>query len=89
MNNGWRSALLAIWVILIVSAGLLVGGGFLLQGHAIADQDAVRLARSGVLLYAGFTAAGSAVVFLTLWITVSAIVLEHEKDRRQRREMLG
>jgi len=89
MDNGWRTALLSIWVIATVSAGLLVGGGFLLQGHAVADQDLVRLARSAVLLWSGFTCAGLAVVFLTLWIVVSAVVLEHEKDRRQRREMLG
>lgn len=89
MDNGWRTALLAIWVIAVVSAGLLIGVGFYLQGIATAADDIVRLARASVLINLGWGCVGVAGTFVTLWIVVSAIVLEHEKDRQERREQLG
>lgn len=82
MHNSWRTALLAIWVILVVSAGALAGGGFWIQGRAIVDTDPVLAVRAAILLSAAGACLFGAVVFLALWIGISAVVLEHEKDRR-------
>jgi hypothetical protein len=82
MNNGWRSALLGIWVSLLVVGCALAIVGFTLQGKAQVDGDLEALGRAGVLLGGAGACASGVGLFLVLWIVVSAIVLEHEKDRR-------
>jgi hypothetical protein len=82
MENGWRNALLGIWVFLLIAAAGTATIGFWTQGQGQANDDADALGRAAVLLGAAGACASSMLLFLVLWIVVSAIVLEHEKDRR-------
>jgi hypothetical protein len=82
MENGWRNALLGIWVFLLLAAAGMATVGFWTQGRAQVDEDVTALGRAAVLLSGAGACASGTVVFLALWIVVSAIVLEHEKDRR-------
>lgn len=89
VDNRWRTALFGIWIILLLAAGLLAGGGFWLQARASLNDDALMGARAAMLLGIATACAYGFAVFITLWIVVSAVVLEHEKDRQERRRQLG
>jgi hypothetical protein len=85
MNNGWRDALMTIWILLLVGAVGLVVAAVIIGGRA-AQSDSVLGTTSSFteagLFFSGATLCGSiGVTVLVLWITVSAVVREHQKDR--------
>ncbi|MBT2501411.1 hypothetical protein [Curtobacterium sp. ISL-83] len=80
MYNGWRNALLAIWICLAVAAAALAAIGIIIASRA--HGDVAMLTGSSALLAGAGICASRVFFFLLLWIVISAIVLEHEKTRR-------
>lgn len=89
MNNGWRTALLGIWIILLVSAAALFGGGLWLQSQGADAGDFVLMGRAAILFGVAASCVSGAVLFLLMWVVVSANVREHEKDRELLRKLLA
>uniref|UniRef100_A0A942T0K5 Uncharacterized protein n=1 Tax=Neobacillus citreus TaxID=2833578 RepID=A0A942T0K5_9BACI len=89
MNNGWRTALLGIWIILLVSAVVLFGGGLYLQGQAVEASDVAMAGRGALLFAIAWACLSGTVLFLLTWIVVSANVREHDKDRELLRKLLA
>ncbi|WP_420368531.1 hypothetical protein [Curtobacterium sp. L1-20] len=80
MNNGWRDGLMAVWIISFLAAAGLWISAFVILGKG---PDALDLVPLGTIL---LIAAGVVTfwwfVSLLLWLAVSAVVREHDKDRR-------
>ncbi|MBF4607496.1 hypothetical protein ITJ59_08065 [Curtobacterium sp. VKM Ac-1393] len=81
MNNGWRDGILVVWLVsLLVSIALWVSTAVILSKGA----DGVDLLPLVPILEQ--TAEAVTIgwfVSLLLWLTVSAVVKEHHKDRQQ------
>ncbi|OII23123.1 hypothetical protein [Curtobacterium sp. MCBA15_013] len=81
MDNGWRDGLLVVWIISLLAAIGLWVSAIVIFGKGTDSVELVPLAAS----LAGAAAVVSFwwFVSLLLWLAVSAVVREHEKDRQQ------